>query len=144
MKGISPLIATIILIALTIAIAGVLGLWAASYVSTRTQEVNKTAELIDCQLANFEIISCKKENNKIKMILFNDRRMDLNGFRVTFMKQDENGNIVEINATEVPIKLKAAGYETLETNVLLSDYSKIEVRSLQCPNVFKEKSSSEC
>jgi len=144
MKGISPLIATIILIALTIAIAGVLGLWAASYVSTRTQEVNKTAELIDCQLANFEIISCRKDNNKIKMILFNDKRIDLNGFRVTFIKQDENGNIVEINATEIPIKLKAAGYETLETDVLLSNYSKIEVRSLQCPNLFREKSSNEC
>jgi len=60
------------------------------------------------------------------------------------MKQDENGNIVEINATEIPIKLKAAGYETLETDILLSNYSKIEVRSLQCPNLFKEKSSNEC
>jgi len=144
MKGISPLIATIILIALTIAIAGVLGLWAASYVSTKTQEVNKTAELINCQLANFEIISCRKENNKIKMILFNDKRIDLNGFRVTFIKQDENGNIAEIASIEIPIKLGAAGYETLETNILLTSYSKIEVRSLQCPNLFKEKSSSEC
>ena len=144
MKGISPLMATIILIALTIVIAGILGLWAASYVSIRTQEINKTSELINCQLANFEIISCRKENDKIKMILLNDRKMDLNGFRVTFIKNDENGNIIEINTIEIPIKLKAAGYETLEINILLTNYSKIEIRSLECPSLFKVKSSDEC
>jgi len=138
MKGISPLIATIILIALTIAIAGILGLWAASYVSTRTEEMNKTSRTIDCSLINFDVMSCRKENNVIKIILFNNRPLDIRGFTLSFFELDENVTIINVNSTTIDKILRPSSYEIVESPILLENFSKIEIRSTECPNAKKE------
>lgn len=44
MKGISPLVATILLIAITVGIAGIIGVWLPSLVSSQTQTVGANAQ----------------------------------------------------------------------------------------------------
>lgn len=140
MKAISPLIATIILIALTIVIAGILGLWAASYVTTRMQEVNKTGEGINCALVDFDVKSCRIDTskNKIRLILFNNRPVDINGFSVSFFDLGANGTIENVTTLQISETLKRSEYKIIEIDLLLPNFDKLEIRSLECPEKLKE------
>ena len=56
MKGISPLVAASLLIAVTMTIAGILAFWASSYMrTTTTQFTNQTSMLRKCTGARFDI-----------------------------------------------------------------------------------------
>lgn len=140
-KGISPIVATIILVALTIAIAGILGLWAASYVAQQTTEINQTQEVIkiNCHLMKFSIKSCFKEtNNKIRLVISNDGRVDINGFIITFF-EIEDENIKNLDSKQIDKTIKIGMYEILELQTILQKFDKILIRSLQCPEIEKEE-----
>ncbi|MEM5828071.1 MAG: archaellin/type IV pilin N-terminal domain-containing protein [Candidatus Aenigmatarchaeota archaeon] len=140
MKAISPLIATIILIALTIAIAGILGLWAANYVTTKTQEINKTGETVNCALIDFDVKSCRidSSNRKVRLILFNNRPVDINGFSISFFDLGNNGTIENITTTQINEILKRSEYKIVDIDLPLPNFDKLEIRSLECPDKFKE------
>ncbi len=56
MKGISPLIAAVLLIAITVAIGTLVGGWISTFTKATTDKVsNRTAEAIDCTSANINI-----------------------------------------------------------------------------------------
>ncbi len=54
--GISPLVAAVLLIAVTMTIAGLLAYWATSFVRTSLPETNRTEA--ECRLADFSIYFC--------------------------------------------------------------------------------------
>ncbi len=56
MKGISPLIAAVLLIAITVAIGTLIGGWFSTFTRTTTDRVsNRTTEAVDCTSANIHI-----------------------------------------------------------------------------------------
>lgn len=142
-KGISPLIATIILIAMTIAIAGILGLWAANYVVGRTTEINKTESEIarlDCSIMRLDIRSCRRTNNEnVRIILSNTGHSDIDGVLITFFEVDEYGNILNLNSTEIKKIIRRGSYEILDLKPLIQNFSRIEVKSSRCPEVRVER-----
>ncbi|MEM5882410.1 MAG: archaellin/type IV pilin N-terminal domain-containing protein [Candidatus Aenigmatarchaeota archaeon] len=141
MKGISPLIATIILIGITVLIAGILGLWAANFVTSRTQEIGQgTTEIMKfkCDLMKFTVVSKNTLNNNISFIILNDGPIDINGLSFTFIDLDDQNNIKNVAGIETNITLKRASYSRIEIPILLNDYNKIEIRSIECPNVKVE------
>lgn len=144
MKGISPLIATIILIALTIAIAGILGLWAASYVGTQTTQINKSSEeiiTIECSAMKFEVISCTKNNDQVRIILLNNGPIVINGLKINFIEKDENGNIIDVVSQDLNEKINRGDYKTITQEVPSNFQNKnftLEIRSIQCPDVKRE------
>lgn len=75
MKGISPLVAAVLLIAATMSIAGILAYWAASFVRQRTATMgNETTTLERCTGANFGILLHTYNvtgNNELTIILEN-------------------------------------------------------------------------
>ncbi len=75
MKGISPLVAAVLLIAATMSIAGILAYWAASFVRERTTTMgNETTTLERCTGANFGILLNTFNatgNNELTIILEN-------------------------------------------------------------------------
>lgn len=80
MKGISPIVASVILIAITMAIAGILSFWAGNFVQKNIQETENSTGSISCIGAQFKAYSACKyypQTREIKMILENQREKDL-------------------------------------------------------------------
>lgn len=74
MKGISPLIAAVLLIAVTMTIAGLLAFWASTFVRERVEAWGEE----ECLLANFRVYSCDNVGwDNVTMILENLKNVEL-------------------------------------------------------------------
>ncbi len=77
-KGISPLIATVLLIGFTVALAAVLMTWGLDYVKKSTEQVGgKTEEYLKCSDLAFEITNVDCQNNEV--IVQNNANIDIAG-----------------------------------------------------------------
>ena len=106
MKGISPLVAAVLLIAATMSIAGILAYWAASFVRSRTETMgNETQALERCTGANFGIVLNTFNatgNNELTIILQNLARYPVYIQGVSFIWR--NGTILE-NSTSLTLNV---------------------------------------
>lgn len=74
-KGISPLIAAVLLIAFTISIGGIFAEWSGALISDSTQENTKAQqELLDCSSMQIEFVNIQEDyaNNNIVVTLRSD------------------------------------------------------------------------
>jgi len=80
-KGISPLVAAVILIAATMSIAGILTFWATGFVKGRLASVENTTVETQCVAAQFRLYSGIFDNSTtpytLTLILENQRSIDL-------------------------------------------------------------------
>jgi flagellin-like protein len=76
-KGMSPLIAAVILIAATMSIAGILAYWTTGFVKTRLTEAESITGGAKCLGAEFQLRSGSYENNTLHLILDNRKTVDL-------------------------------------------------------------------
>lgn len=84
-KGISPLIATVLLIAFTLSIAGLLGGWLSSLTKTQTETLEKTSrEVVNCTGAIIDIVdvSCSSTNKQFKVTVSNIGSVDMYDFSI--------------------------------------------------------------
>lgn len=145
MKGISPLIATIILIILTIGIAAILGTWVSLYVGTHTANITQTTEeIVECSLLRYEIISCRKiDINKVRIILLNNGPIEINGLKINFIELDEEGKILNLNSIDLKEKIRKTEYKVIEKDVPSGFQNfKVEIRSIQCPDIKRDVNCS--
>lgn len=78
MKGISPLVAAVLLIAVTMTIAGLLAYWASSFVRERVEQWEEEAPVAECTFANFKIEDCTNDGlGNITLILNNIKNIEL-------------------------------------------------------------------
>lgn len=75
----SPLIAAVILIAVTMSIAGVLSFWVSGYMRTKLEESENVTQGTSCLGAEFKIHSMDYNNNtrSLYLVLDNRRAIDL-------------------------------------------------------------------
>lgn len=134
-KGISPLVAAVLLIAVTMTIAGVLAYWAATFVQTSLPGANQTES--ECRFADFNIYSCRYTNstNSINLILKNEKNIELKNLKLFLFYS--NGSIsAPINLAG---NLPAGGMlKSFIINNVTEDFSRISVGT-QCPGIIKEK-----
>lgn len=85
-KGISPLVAAVLLIAVTMTIAGILSYWASSYVKVRLEEKQNETIMIECSGADFDIYSVMYDSStqNLTLILHNKQLVPLKDLKVTF------------------------------------------------------------
>ena len=80
-KGISPLVAAVILIAATMSIAGILTFWATGFVRERLDVAGNTTDETNCLAAQFRLYSGTFDNSTspgtLYLILENQRSIDL-------------------------------------------------------------------
>lgn len=78
-KGISPLVAAVILIASTMMIAAILSFWASSFVKKELSEAENTTTETRCTVAQFRIYSGSYNNASevLFLVLENQRSFDL-------------------------------------------------------------------
>jgi FlaG/FlaF family flagellin (archaellin) len=135
-KGVSPLVASVLLIAATMSIAGILAYWTSGFVKTSLPEVNQTQE--QCKYAGFKIYSCAYNTSTsiLSAVLNNYRTVDLKDLMV--YASFPNGTIssgVKLNETLVPGQLK-----TYILNNFPQNFTKIIVSSPICPGLAPEDS----
>lgn len=126
MKGISPIVAAVLLIAITMTIAGILAYWSASFVE-RGLPANET----ECSLARFVIDACtyNTTTDQITLRLDNRRTVDLTDLNAFIYYP--NGTV----STAIPLN------ESLSGNIVKSfvisqaeNFSQIVVKT-HCPDV---------
>ena len=134
-KGISPLVAAVLLIAVTMTIAGMLAYWASSFVRTQTETFENQTVTGACNYANFRIYSCfyNQTSGKLNLILENIQTVELTDLRV---------NIIYPNASISTVKLNSSlGAGTLQGFSIdnIPNFTKIVIKT-QCPELSRESS----
>lgn len=133
-KGISPLVAAVLLIAVTMTIAGVLAYWASSFVRSQTELFQNQTVATECNFGNLQVYACNYDSNstKITMILNNIGTIDLRDLIVYVIYPDNTIKDYALNAT-----LASRRLESYILSDVLSGFLKINVKT-QCTNVYAE------
>jgi len=133
-KGISPLIAAVLLIAFTITIATFLASWSTTFTRSKTEEFSRTGEEItaECQYARLVVENAvyDSSNGKITAVVWNMGKTDLSDFQFNIYYSDVN--ITKETPSNYNITLKNGDFATFVVNATTAP-QKIQVRSLLCP-----------
>jgi len=134
-KGVSPLVAAVLLIAVTMTIAAMLSYWASSFVRSRTEEWERRLPAGECSFANFRVYSCSYQNTtpttgKLNVILENVKDVELKNI---------TAYIVYTNGT---IDSRLTGFANLPANQIKTytidnvdpGYDKLTIKT-HCPDV---------
>jgi len=91
MKGISPLIATVLLIAFTVATAGLLSSWLMSFTKTSSETVTQqsTTQLV-CSYGGIGLSSLKYSNNRMNGTIENTQTISLGNITVQIIYTNQS------------------------------------------------------
>lgn len=92
-KGISPLIATVLLIGFVVALGSVVMLWGKGFVKEKTEKEGALSQAkLDCEGINLKVI----EASTSAVIVENRGTSTVNGFKVKYYGGSEDGNIEDL------------------------------------------------
>ena len=131
LKAISPLIATVILIGITIIIAGILGAWATIYVTQRTQ-ANATQVKCDVLVPQLFPTQCKYNETLLKLTVFINSRANqpLKGFNVVVEYPDKEPYLNSTDKTLEPASVLYLEFENIQPG-----FTSIRIKSVECPSI---------
>jgi len=137
MKGISPIVAAVLLIAITMTIAGVLAYWSSTFVSTSLPGENSTTA--QCRLAQFEFLNCRYNSTSQNLIfsLNNVRTVDLSKL-VAFVEYP-NGTVS--NGTALNGTFSGGEIRSYTVANVPSDFSNLAIKT-NCPELSRTNSCS--
>jgi flagellin-like protein len=126
MKGISPLVATVLLIAVTMTIAGMLAYWASSFVKTQTGQFENQTLTSECRFADFKFYSCNYNSTSQQMtfVLENFRSVTLKDLVAYIVYQNGTVANYSLNAT-----LPGASMKGFTIGNVSSDYSSVTIKT---------------
>lgn len=134
-KGISPLIAAILLIAFTITVATFLASWSTSFARTQTEEFERAGKEItaECQYANLQIETAifDDSDEKVVAVVWNMGKTELSNFQ--FLVYYSEVNISTLTPTDANKTLSTGDFYTFTVENVTDTPEKIQVRSLYCP-----------
>lgn len=83
-KGVSPLIAAVLLIAFTMAVAAILTAWVTTFTQEQTDQLgNQSSQQIDCSFAQVNIFSEDYDSNWVNISVENNGQEELGNLSVT-------------------------------------------------------------
>ncbi len=130
-KGISPLIAAVILIAATMTLAGILAYWASSFVRGKLEGKENVTEEVLCSGAEIKIYGTPNYNEttqELSMIVQN-----VYGFK--FKKVEVDIFYPDNNIVEIPLETKLEQkYNLIKLENVSSGFTEVKVVT-NCPNV---------
>ena len=134
-KGISPLVAAVLLIAATMSIAGILAYWASNFVRTALPPENSSQTT--CQFADFQIYQCSYSvaTQTISFVLYNYRTTPLGGLTATIF--DVN-NFPTWNNVTLNSSLPVGQFVGYSVPGIPSNFTKIVVTTSMCPSLFHD------
>jgi len=136
-KGISPLIATILLIAFVIAVGGILSGWMISFTKERTEEARTKGETdIKCSYSSLYISDANWNSSQTKLSLTaeNTGSEDLTDFRMIVVYN--NNSAFTLLATPASTALNPGDVEVFYNDTVsdCDDISEVILKSNTCPN----------
>jgi len=133
-KGVSPLVAAVLLIAATMSIAGILAFWASTFVRTQTASFENQTLTSECNFATFEVYTCTYDagSSRISLALNNNGQVALKNLAAYV--QYANDTLQQINMTDT---LPQNSLKQFYLNDIGSNYSKIIIRT-HCPQLSRE------
>lgn len=135
MKGISPIVAAVLLIAITMTIAGVLAYWSSTFVSTSLPTENTTTS--QCRLAQFEFRTCRYNSTSQSLVfsLENVRGVELSN--LTAFVEYSNGTV--ISGVSLNKSLPSSTINSYSVSGVASDFSNLIVKT-NCPELSRSSS----
>lgn len=138
MKGISPLVASVLLIAITMSVAGILAFWVSSFTTQTLPKYNRTEE---CRFSNFEIYHCSldKSTGTITFILRNIGQYeipDLTAFII--LKNNTVTPTISLNYSLMVGEYKSFALPNSSTKISAEEFSKLIIGTSACPELSKE------
>ena len=115
-KGMSPLISSVLLIAIAVTIAGAIFNWAPSLTRSQQHQIsNKSSEIIDCNPPMIEDVYLDFSTNKSRVFV----RGGTGGAYVFSAKllNAQGGEVPLINASSVPFNITRGDLKVLEFNM---------------------------
>lgn len=138
LKGISPLIATVLLIGVTMAIAGLLAVFGQNLVSEKLQQSLKEPIAGDCGFGNFVVDACSYNptSQQMTFILNNIGTVDLSNITVYATYPDNT-----LASQTVTGSLPSGSLASFSAVGITAGFNRITVRT-QCTNVYEETKCS--
>jgi flagellin-like protein len=145
-KGLSPLMASIILIALTLTVAAFLGSWLTSMTKSQTGTVERGGEkLINCTNARLDIaaVSCSNPQGQLKIAVTNIGQFELYNFSIfvklgpNFLSNSSYPGIGNLNAGEQIIFTQPCSKTTECINGTVVNL--VRITPGNCPQSFTEE-----
>lgn len=129
-KGISPLVAVIMLIAFTMIVAGILAGWATRFATEQRATLEK------CVRANLVIKKAiyDTSSGNISLMLYNAGTVPLKDFLVQ-VTYDDSGSPIP-STWNIQSTLGANSFETFAHNLTDTNVEFIEVRSFECQGAY--------
>ncbi len=129
-KGISPLVAVIMLIAFTMIVAGILAGWATRFATEQRTMLEK------CVRANIVIKKAIYDdvNGNVNLMLYNAGTVPLKDFQVQ-VTYDDNGPPMP-STWNIETTLGANSFETFAHNLTNTSVDFIEIRSVECQGAY--------
>jgi len=142
-KGISPFLATVLLIAFAIAVAAIFGGWMTSFTSETTEEVQERSEKrVTCSYGGIALedlaynISSRNFSGKVE----NTDIIVLGNIDFEIFYDDDTRGKLDLNMTLEPGEKNTFNQNVQKMNS--TDYNKIRVIT-NCSNVYDEATSSD-
>lgn len=134
-KGVSPLIAAVLLIAFTMAVAAILTAWVTTFTQEQTDALgNKSEEQIDCSFGQISIFSSDDNVNWVNASVENNGQKDFSNVSLTALSGGSvlgNAYLDGLNAGQV----KSGNVKTDGTQA-----DTLRVATEQCPAVTDTES----
>lgn len=131
-KGISPILASVLLLAVTISVAGVFSGWAPNLAQTVTEQTgNQTEQRLACNQASAEFISANYDsgNSEIDVALRNDGGADFN--ELILVAFDSNDNLL----AQSNISIEAGNVDNTSISNVNSAPSYVNLYAQECSDV---------
>ncbi|MEM5811758.1 MAG: hypothetical protein QXG91_03415 [Candidatus Aenigmatarchaeota archaeon] len=129
-KAISPLVATVLLIGVTMATSALLAIWAIGFFQAKLPTTEKNV----CEGIDVSIDDCRVIGNKISLKLFNYLNNPLTNLTAQLENATYTGSVQNLGDIQ-PGEKKSF---TIDTDV--DNFSKLTISSKVCPQLKKETS----
>ena len=130
-KAVSPLVAAVLLIAVTMTIAGMLAYWASGFVRQHTETFSNQSIVSKCNFADFRVFSCSYNSSvqKVNLILENIRSVEIRNLTAFVIYPDGT-----ISANSLNGSLPIGFIKTYPIPGITAGYSNILIKT-ECPDI---------
>lgn len=130
-KAVSPLVAAVLLIAVTMTIAGMLSYWAAGFVRQQTETFSNQSVVSRCNFADFRVYSCSYNSSaqRVNMILENIRTVEFKNLTAFVIYPDNTISNFNLNGT-----LPAGFIKTFPILGVTDGFSNVLIKT-ECPDL---------
>ncbi len=144
-KGVSPFIATVLLIAFAIAVAAIFGGWLSSFISETTEEVQEHSEKrVTCSYGGIALddLEYNKTTGNFSGKVENIDIIVLGNIDFEIFYDDASRDDLDLNMTLNPGEKNTFNQNVTKMNSSSNPYNKIRVIT-NCSNVYDEIASSD-